>query len=601
MRRRLLIGSVCAAAAIAFAGGPSWADTLQLKDGTSLQGRVMDAGTNYWIKDADGHSQTVPKESVQQWVKGDAAGAATVGPTAGPAAASATAEGGRGAAATLPGGAMAGGASFKAVKAKADKCDTPIQAVALWQSYLDAHPPAADAPPAKEQLAYWQQLVNGNAERINGKWVWGADRLKLLKQVRDLLKQARKDIDSNQMLAGVHELEQAAKLYPNDFEANFELGYINLSQGVMANDNKKTDAGLKSMEQAVKLRPNCAAALSDLSIVYAFKRQWAVAVDTAYRAVKLEDNKGTVQNLVNTIVYAPVGMRNNSKVKPIAEQAMLLATKYGIGGQPGHDWEWVRPEATDHKRKAADDGDDEHDDSEQKGPPGIIGNGSGELLSADGYILTNRHVAKDGDYLMVRLADGTMKVADRVVIDDEQDMAVIKIKTDQKLPFIRLARYDHPPVGEDVDVFGFPLLGLVASLNSSVKMTRGIVTAWDDDHPMCDVTVDANINPGNSGGPMVDHFGNLLGIATAKSFAGNIEGNASISSYGLGQSSGHIRKFLAKQAAKLAGLVVVPGTEDKVLSNEELATKLTPVTVCVLICRGAPPVDGAAPKAPAQP
>ena len=591
MRRRLLIGSVCAVTAFATVGRPSWADTLKLKDGTSLQGRVMEAGTNYWVKGADGQSQTVPKDSVQEWVKGDAPPAAT------PSAASAASEAGRGAAAALPAGA--GGASFKAVKAKADKCDTPIQAVALWQSFLDAHPPAADAPPAKEQLAYWQQLVNGNAERVNGKWVWGADRLKLLKQVRDLLRQARSDLDSNQMLAGIHELEQAAKLYPNDFGANFELGYINLSQGVKGNDNRKVDAGLKAMELAVKLRPNCAEALSDLAIVYAFKRQWAVAVDTAYRAVKLEDNKGTVQNLVNAIVYAPAGMRNNTKIKPIAEQAMLLAEKNGIGTQPGHDWEWLRPEETDRKHKAADD--DEHDDSEQKGPPGIIGNGTGELVSADGYILTNRHVAKAGDYLMVRLADGTMKVADRVVIDDEQDMAVIKIKTGDKLPFVRLARYDHPPVGEDVDVFGFPLLGMVASLNSSVKMTRGIVTAWDDDHPMCDVTVDANINPGNSGGPMVDHFGNLLAITTAKTTAGNVEGEASISSYGLGQSSGHIRKFLAKQAAKLAGLAMVPGTEDKVLTNEELATRLTPVTVCILICRGAPPADGSAPKAPAQP
>jgi S1-C subfamily serine protease len=387
--------------------------------------------------------------------------------------------------------------------------------------------------------------------------------------------------------------------------ANFELGYINLSQGVMANNNVKVEAGLKAMEQAVKLRPNSAAALSDLAVAYHFKRQYAVSVETAFKAAKIEDTKEIVQNLVNCIVDAPPAMRESSRIKPIVEQAMTLASKYGIGGSSNM-FAWIRPDETDGMRRKSrggggGGGDNEHDDSEEKGPPGIIGNGTGELVSADGYILTNKHVAKEGDYLMVRLSDGTMKVADRVVIDDEQDFAVIKIKTDAPLPFIRLAPYDHPPVGEDVDVFGFPLLGMVAGLNSSVKMTRGIVTAWDDDHPMCDVTVDANINPGNSGGPMVDHFGNLLAITTAKTTAGNIEGEASISSYGMGQSTGRLRKFLAHQAAKLKALKLEPGNQDKVLSNEELATRLTPITVCVFVCRGEVPANGAVPKPPAQP
>ena len=581
MVRKLLIGCLCVAAVRGGWAVPVRADTLQLKDGTSLAGRVMDEGQSYWVKGADGQTHTVPKDSVQQWVKGDA----------GPAGASSASLAGRGQAAALP-----GGASFKAVKAKADRVDTPIQAVALWQSFLDNHPSPADAAPAKQQLDYWKQLVDGQAERVNGKWIWGADRTKLLKQARDLLRQARKDLESNQTLTGIHELEQADKLYPNDFWVNFELGYINLSQGVMARNNAKVDAGLKAMETSVKLRPNCAAALSDLAVAYHFKRQYAVSVETAYQAAKLEDNREIVQNLVNTITDAPPAMRQSSRIKPIAEQAMTLASKYGIGGGTEM-FDWVRPDAVDQKPR----GGDGSDEGEEKGPPGIIGNGSGELVSADGYILTNRHVAKEGDYLMVRLADGTMKVADRVVIDDDHDMAIIKIKTDAALPFIRLATYDHPPVGADVDVFGFPLLGWVASLHSSVKMTRGIVTAWDDDRPTCDVTVDANINPGNSGGPMVDHFGNLMAITTAKTTAGNVEGEASISSYGLGQSSGRIRQFLAKQAAKLSALHLVPGTTDKVLTNEELATRLTPITVCVFVCRGAVPSSDAAAKPPAQP
>ena len=589
MIRKVLIGSVCAALTLSTAGVPLLADTLKLKDGTSLSGRVMDEGTTYWVKDADGQTHTVEKDSVDQWVHGTSAG-----PTA--AAASAASEAGRGQAATVT-----GGASLRAVKAKADRVDTPIQAVALWQTFLDDKPAPVDAATAKQQLAYWNQMVAGHAERVNGKWIWGAERTKLLKQVHDLMAEAAEDTRSNQTLKGMHEYEQVVKLYPNDFDANFLLGYYGLIQGVnFGRNNVKIDAGVKSLETAVKLRPNCAAALSDLAIGYNFKQKYALSVQTAYQAAKIEDSKGIVQNLVNAFTQAPAGLRQSSKLKPMYDETLILASKYGLGGGGQTEWEWVLPEDTArHKDHKHADGDD--DDAAEKGPPGIIGNGTGELISADGYILTNRHVAKEGDYLMVRLADGTMKPADRVVIDDDQDMAVIKIRSDHPLPFVRLAKYDSPPVGEDVAVFGFPLLGIVTSINASVKMTRGIVTAYDGDTPQCDVTIDAQINPGNSGGPIVDHYGNLLAIATAKTFAGIVGDNAPISSYGLGQSSGRLRKFFDKQAAKLAGLHLVAGNEDKELTNEQLAKRMTPVTVVVFICRGERPTTGTPERPPAQP
>ena len=599
MMRRLLIGCACVTATAVgvccLSGVPAArGDTLQMKDGTSLSGRVMDAGSNYWVKGGDGQTHTVAKDTVKQWVHGDAAPAAAAAAPTDAAGTSAASQAGRGQAASLP-----GSGSFKAVKAKADRVDTPMQAVALWQSFIDNKPPAADAAAAKTELAYWTQLVNGNAERVNGRWIWGPDRDKLLDQVRELLKQATKDLDSNQTINGIHELERAVKMYPNDFDANFLLGYYNLSQGWSTNNNAKMEAGTKAMETAVHLRPNSAAALSDLSIAYYGKRRYVQAVETGYRAAKIEDSQGVVQNLVNTIALAPAGMRNNAHVRQIAEETTTLARKYGIGLEGPGPWKWLLPKESDPERKDADK-DGKHDDSEEKGPAGIMGNGTGEIVSADGYILTNRHVAKEGDYLMVRLSDGTLKVADRIVIDDEQDMAIIKIRTTDPLPFVRLASYDHPPVGADVSVFGFPLLGMVSSINSSVKMTHGYVSAWDSDRPMCDVTVDANVNPGNSGGPMVDHYGNLLALTTAKTRAGNIEGEASISSYGLGQSTGRIRKFLTKQAGKLTGLKLVPGTTDKVLTNEELAARLTPITVVVFMCRGTVPASDAAAAAGAD-
>ncbi|MGH7178387.1 MAG: trypsin-like peptidase domain-containing protein, partial [Tepidisphaeraceae bacterium] len=178
---------------------------------------------------------------------------------------------------------------------------------------------------------------------------------------------------------------------------------------------------------------------------------------------------------------------------------------------------------------------------------------------------------------------------------DEQDIAIIKIKVDKPVPYIKLAAYDQPKVGADVSVMGFPLLS-VFGLNSTVKMTRGIVTAYDHDRAKCDVTVDAQVNPGNSGGPMVDRFGHLLALTAMKTLALD----SSISSYGLGISTGRVRQFIEKQqATHFPDLKLERGAaEGPGLSSEELADKITPATVCILMVHGEDPTASEADKVP---
>jgi hypothetical protein len=505
------------------------ADTVKLKDGTSIQGKVIDQGDKYWVKDNNGETHLIDKDSVLSWTRGSG-GADAAGPAAGTAT-------------------YSGSAGYAAVKTKADMVDTPIAAVGIWQAYIDGKPSAADLTAAKAELKRWQEMVDGDGEKINGKWVWGEDREKLLEKVRSLMQDGTQALESHQTILGIQKFEEAVKLYPNNFEANFFLGYYNLLKGVEAGrNNSKIEAGIKSMEMAVKL----------------------------------EDSKGTVQNLINTIAYAPPGMQNNSTIKPIMEEAVILAGKYGISPSGHADWDWVRPEEESpksHKLKS--------DDEPKKEMAGIFACGTGFFISSNGYILTNRHVAKDGDYLMIRLPDNTYRIGERVVIDDEQDMAILKIKLNSDVPFVRLAAYDHPPVGADVAVFGFPVQ-FRFGLKASVKMTRGIVTAFDGDNKLCDVTVDAQVNPGNSGGPMIDRRGNLLALTAMKT--GAQTGEVNISSYGLGYSNQRIRKFLKKQHAKIADANLADGKDDApVLTNEELAQKLTPATVLILACNGTPP------------
>lgn len=165
------------------------------------------------------------------------------------------------------------------------------------------------------------------------------------------------------------------------------------------------------------------------------------------------------------------------------------------------------------------------------------GEGSGVIISADGMILTNAHVAmaggRDGK-LQVTFSDGRIAEAEMVGEDVGSDIAVIKVdETD--LPAVTFGTAENLKVGQDVVAIGSPL-GLPGTV------TTGIVSALDrpvmaggsqsDQSTVLDaVQTDAAINPGNSGGALVDMGGNLIGINSAIASLGK-EGEAG--SIGLG-------------------------------------------------------------------
>jgi serine protease Do len=140
------------------------------------------------------------------------------------------------------------------------------------------------------------------------------------------------------------------------------------------------------------------------------------------------------------------------------------------------------------------------------------GTGSGVVISPDGYILTNNHVAGDAEQINVKLADGREFKAKVVGKDSETDLAVIKIDA-TNLPFARLGNSDKLEQGEWVIALGSPF-GLQQT------MTAGIVSATGRDLGVPGgqftnfIQTDASINPGNSGGPLVNMEGEVVGINT---------------------------------------------------------------------------------------
>lgn len=147
----------------------------------------------------------------------------------------------------------------------------------------------------------------------------------------------------------------------------------------------------------------------------------------------------------------------------------------------------------------------------------ITGNGSGMILSKDGYILTNNHVVSTADKMTVTLNDGRQFPARLIGRDPFSDVAVIKIDAPNLVP-VTLGASDKLRPGEWVIAIGSPLgfdhtvtLGIVSALSRRIP---------DLNSNMSFIQTDAAINPGNSGGPLVNLKGEVIGINTAISGRG---------------------------------------------------------------------------------
>ena len=140
------------------------------------------------------------------------------------------------------------------------------------------------------------------------------------------------------------------------------------------------------------------------------------------------------------------------------------------------------------------------------------GLGSGVIISADGYILTNNHVVEGADDIDVVLNDSRHARAKVIGTDPETDLAILKIDLD-KLPVIVLGNSDALQVGDQVLAIGNPF-------GVGQTVTSGIVSALGRNQLGINtfenfIQTDAAINPGNSGGALVDIDGNLVGINSA--------------------------------------------------------------------------------------
>ncbi len=140
--------------------------------------------------------------------------------------------------------------------------------------------------------------------------------------------------------------------------------------------------------------------------------------------------------------------------------------------------------------------------------------GSGFIIDSRGYIITNCHVVEEADDITIIMADGVSKyTAQKVAINRDADIAVLKITVDKPLPTVTLGRSEDLMVGETVLAIGNPFgynhtltEGIVSAIHNNIASESGQSTNM--------IQVSAPINPGNSGGPLLNINGELIGINT---------------------------------------------------------------------------------------
>ncbi|WGD34821.1 trypsin-like peptidase domain-containing protein [Olleya sp. YS] len=141
-----------------------------------------------------------------------------------------------------------------------------------------------------------------------------------------------------------------------------------------------------------------------------------------------------------------------------------------------------------------------------------LGTGSGVIISPDGYIITNNHVIEDSEQLSITLNDNRTLVAEIVGTDPKTDIALLKVETEDQLPYTTFGDSDSAKIGEWVLAVGNPF-------NLTSTVTAGIISAKSRDlsgqSTQSFIQTDAAVNPGNSGGALVNTAGELIGINTA--------------------------------------------------------------------------------------
>ncbi|WP_022978716.1 Do family serine endopeptidase [Nevskia ramosa] len=242
---------------------------------------------------------------------------------------------------------------------------------------------------------------------------------------------------------------------------------------------------------------------------------------SAERSAGLPELAGLVEKVSPSVVNISalpaepeqVASQSGSDGRPVPDWLKKFLDEHG-NQAPGNGTDGAAPNtgpgtAPDDSRS---DGEDSDEGPDLGGPDGGFGGeqslGSGFILWADGYIITNHHVVKNAKEIVVRLSDRRQFPAELVGSDERSDLALLKIDA-KDLPAVKLADSRKTRVGDWVLAIGSPF-------GFDYTVTAGIISAkgrnLDTEQYVPFIQTDAAVNPGNSGGPLFNLKGEVVGV-----------------------------------------------------------------------------------------
>ena len=213
--------------------------------------------------------------------------------------------------------------------------------------------------------------------------------------------------------------------------------------------------------------------------------------------------------------------------------------------------------------------------------------GSGFILTADGYILTNYHVIENSDSVKVTMYDGTSYDATIVGYDESNDIAVLKIDATGLTPVV-LGDSDKLNVGDSVVAIGNPLGELTFSLTSGAVSALNREVTLSSNVTMDLIQTDCAINSGNSGGALFNLYGEVIGITNAKYSSSGSSSEASIDNIGFAIPINSVRSIV--ESIIKNGYIVKPyiGVSVEDVSSEMTSYGLPAGAVVRSVTDGAP-------------
>ncbi len=253
--------------------------------------------------------------------------------------------------------------------------------------------------------------------------------------------------------------------------------------------------------------------------------------------VKQNKKEGGVRTIALVLIGAVLG-----SVLGAGLMLGLNGGNRGIGGGPAVSFYSV--EKTDDAEKVTIDNDERVKMSDEeiaaKVGPAVVGisnnttffsqsveqgSGSGIIMNEEGYVITNNHVVEGATELKVIFSTGEEYPAELIGSDSRTDLALLKIQGDGGYPYAVLGDSSDLATGESVIAIGNPLgtefagtvtKGVISALNRTMEVEQGVTLNL--------IQTDAAINPGNSGGALVNAYGEVIGINSAKISSSEVEG-----------------------------------------------------------------------------